>query len=65
MGIGKNLADAIIEKAVQLKYKRMRLGTNELFIGAKELYASLGFNETGHIKGSPLKNSIHMELKLV
>ncbi len=64
IGIGKNLAKAIIEKAVQLKYKRMRLGTNEFFLGAKELYRSLGFKETGHIEGSPLKSSVYMELKL-
>ncbi len=65
MGIAKKLADAVIEKAVQLKYKRMRLDTNELFIRAKKLYVLLGFEETGHIEGSPLKNSVHMELKLV
>jgi len=64
MGIGKNLANAIIEKAVQLKYKRMRLGTNEFFTGVKELYSLLGFEETGHIEGSPLKSSVYMELKL-
>ncbi len=34
------------------------------FKGTKELYSSLGFKETGHIEGSPLKNSVHMELKL-
>ena len=65
IGIGKRLADAVIEKAVQLKYKRMRLSTSEFFIGAKELYVSLGFKETGHIEGSPLKNSVYMELKLI
>lgn len=65
MGIGKKLAEAITEKAVQLKYKRMRLDTNELFAGAKELYSLLGFEEAGHIEGSPLKSSVHMELKLV
>ena len=66
MGIGKKLSDEIIEKARHLQYKRMRLHTNdELFIGAKELYTSIGFKETGHIERSPLKNSVHMELKLV
>ncbi len=65
MGIGKRLADAVIKKATQLNYERMRLDTNnDLFLGAKELYASLGFKETGHIEGSPLKSSVHMELKL-
>ena len=64
MGIGNRLADAIIKKAILLNYKRMRLGTNTLFIGAKELYISLGFKETGHIEGSPLKDSVNMELKL-
>ena len=65
MGIGKKLAEAVIEKAVQLKYKRMRLDTNnELLIGAKKLYISLGFKETRHIEGSPLESSVHMELNL-
>ncbi|HEG43999.1 MAG TPA: N-acetyltransferase [Phycisphaerales bacterium] len=65
MGIGKKLSDEIIKKATHLQYKRMHLHTNEdLFIGAKELYTSLGFKETGHIEGSPLKNSVYMELEL-
>ncbi|MBN2591104.1 MAG: GNAT family N-acetyltransferase [Sedimentisphaerales bacterium] len=64
-GIGRNLAEAIINKAAQLKYKRMRLDTNKvLFIGAEPLYSSLGFVETGHIEGSPLQSSVHMELNL-
>ena len=64
MGIGRKLTEAIIKKAIQLKYERMRLDTNNFFIGAKPLYRSFGFTETGHIEGSPLKNSVHMELKL-
>ncbi|MHC4476196.1 MAG: GNAT family N-acetyltransferase [Planctomycetota bacterium] len=64
MGIGKELGDAVIERAVQLKYERIRLITNyDLFIGARPLYRSLGFKEIR--KGSPLKNSVHMEVKLV
>ncbi len=66
MGIGKRLADAVIKKAAQLNYERMRLDTNnDLLLGAKELYISLGFKETGHIEASPLKSSVHMELKLI
>ena len=65
MGIGRKLAEAIIKKAAQLKYKLMRLDTNKvLFIGAEPLYSSLGFVETGHIEGSPLESSVHMELEL-
>lgn len=65
-GIGRRLAEDIIKKAAELKYKRMRLVTNKvLFIGAKPLYSSLGFVETGHIEGSPIHSSIHMELELV
>ena len=64
IGIGRKLTEAIIKKATQLQYKRMRLDTNSLFVGAKPLYRSFGFAETGHIEGSPLKNSVHMELIL-
>ncbi len=65
MGIGRKLSDEIIAKARQLEYKRMRLITNdEVLLGAKDLYTFLGFKEAGHIEGSPLKNSVQMELKL-
>lgn len=62
MGIGRKLTEAIIKKAVQLKYKRIFLHTNvKLLIGVKELYLSFGFKETRHINGSPLKGSVRME----
>ena len=64
-GIGKKLVGAIIEKAIELGYQRMRLHTTGLFAGAKELYTSFGFKEDGHIEGSPIKSSMHMELKLI
>ena len=63
-GIGKKLMGDIIEKAIELGYKRMRLHTTGLFAGAKELYTSFGFKEDGHIEGSPIKSSVHMELEL-
>jgi ribosomal protein S18 acetylase RimI-like enzyme len=64
LGIGKKLLGDIIEKAIELDYKRMRLHTTGLFAGAKELYKSFGFKDDGHIEGSPIKSSVHMKLDL-
>ncbi len=63
-GIGKMLANRIIEKATELNYKQMRLHTTGAFTGAKELYRSFGFKDDGHIEGSPIKSSVHMKLEL-
>ena len=63
-GIGKKLKAEIIEKAIELDYKRMRLHTSGIFAGAKELYKSCGFKDDGPIEGSPIKSSVHMILEL-
>ena len=61
MGIGKKLVNAVIKKAAELNYERICLIAGDLLPVAKELYISLGFE----VKGSAVKSSVHMELKLI
>lgn len=62
-GIGRELAQAIIEQARQIGYKRMRLDT--VMEPAKNLYRSLDFVEIPPYEEVPLEGIVFMELRLV
>ncbi len=67
-GIGRKLAEAIIEHARQMGYRCMRLDTIEPLHEAKQLYKSLGFKRIDYYHECPVelkKLAICMELKLV
>jgi len=61
-GIGKALAQAIIEEARRIGYKRMRLDT--VLEPAKSLYRSLGFREIPPYQHVPIEGVVFMELEL-
>ena len=61
-GIGKALAQAIIEEARRIGYKRMRLDT--VIEPAKSLYKSLGFREIPPYQQVPVEGVVFMELEL-
>jgi GNAT superfamily N-acetyltransferase len=61
-GIGKALANAIIEEARRIGYKRMRLDT--VLEPAKCLYRSLGFREILPYQHVPMEGVAFMELEL-
>jgi GNAT superfamily N-acetyltransferase len=61
-GIGRALAQAIIEEARQIGYKRMRLDT--VLEPAKCLYRSLGFREIPPYQHVPVEGVVFMELEL-
>lgn len=61
-GIGKPLAQAVIEEARRIGYKRMRLDT--VLEPAKSLYRSLGFGETPPYQQVPIEGVVFMELEL-
>jgi GNAT superfamily N-acetyltransferase len=68
LGIGKGLANAVIEKARQSGYHSMRLGTNRLLDAALKLYTSLGFKQSEPYIELPVEIEdlvVSMELKLV
>jgi epoxyqueuosine reductase len=61
-GIGKALAQAIIEEARRIGYKRMRLDT--VLEPAKSLYRALGFREIPPYQHVPVAGVVFMELEL-
>jgi len=61
-GIGRALAEAIIEQARQIGYQRMWLDT--VMEPAKNLYHSLGFTDIPPYQEVPIEGVVFMELKL-
>lgn len=65
IGIGRALAEAIIEKARKIGYTCMRLDTVPSMKAARALYMSLGFEEIGPYTYNPIEGAVFMELKLM
>lgn len=63
-GLGRRLAQQIIEEARQIGYQRMVLDTLSSMESAIALYRSLGFRETQAYCYNPFPNAVYMELKL-
>ena len=61
-GIGRALAEAIVEEARRIGYKHMRLDT--VLGPAKGLYRSLGFREIPPYQYVPIQGVVFMELDL-
>ena len=65
-GVGRMLAERIIEEARKLSYDRMRLDTLPgRMENAIKLYRSLGFQEVPAYYHNPVPEAIYMELRLV
>ncbi|KAK4897301.1 hypothetical protein LTR27_004821 [Elasticomyces elasticus] len=63
-GLGRLLADAVVQEAKRLGYKTMRLDTLETMSSAQALYKSLGFREVEAYYETPLAGTIFLELML-
>ena len=63
-GIGKVLAQAVINEALAKGYNKMRLDTVESMHAARALYASLGFYSIEPYRFNPIDGASYMELDL-
>jgi putative acetyltransferase len=63
-GIGRKLAEAVIEQAKKAGYKQMRLDTVPTMNAARNLYKSLGFKNIDAYRYNPLEGAVFMELIL-
>ena len=64
LGIGRALAEAVIERARKIGYAAMRLDTVAAMKAAGALYVSLGFKEIEPYRYNPLEDAKFMELHL-
>jgi ribosomal protein S18 acetylase RimI-like enzyme len=63
-GIGRMLAEEVIERAKEIGYKKMRLDTLRSMKAAIKIYDELGFREIEEYRYNPFENAMYMEREL-
>jgi len=65
LGLGRALAEAVIEQARRKGYNHIRLDTVPSMKVARALYISLGFKVIDSYRYNPIEGAVFMELTLV
>lgn len=63
-GLGRRLAERIVEEAKLMRYRRMKLDTFEFLDGAVYLYKQMGFRKIGSYYDNPHEEVQYWELNL-